>query len=63
MNLGKQAADSVMRKQHADLRADFSPANPPCNVTDWWHGSVKGDPRRAVVLKSRLIGYTDLRRH
>lgn len=33
--------------QHPDLRADFVLANPPFNVSDWWHGSLEGDPRWA----------------
>ena len=34
-----------MRNQHPDLRADFVLANPPFNISDWWHGSLEGDPR------------------
>ncbi len=44
-NLGKEPADTFMRDQHADLRADFVLANPPFNISDWWHGSLEGDPR------------------
>lgn len=44
-NLGKEPADTFVRNQHADLRADFILANPPFNVSDWWHGSLEGDPR------------------
>ncbi len=44
-NLGKEPADSFVRNQHADLRADFVLANPPFNISDWWHGSLEGDPR------------------
>ena len=44
-NLGKEPADSFIRNQHADLRADFVLANPPFNISDWWHGSLEGDPR------------------
>ena len=44
-NLGKEPADTFVRNQHADLRADFVLANPPFNVSDWWHGSLEGDPR------------------
>ena len=44
-NLGKEPADTFVRDQHADLRADFVLANPPFNVSDWWHGSLEGDPR------------------
>ena len=44
-NLGKEPADTFVRDQHADLRADFILANPPFNISDWWHGSLEGDPR------------------
>ncbi|WP_119741435.1 class I SAM-dependent DNA methyltransferase [Pseudomonas sp. Larv2_ips] len=44
-NLGKEPADSFVRDQHPELRADFVMANPPFNISDWWHGSLEGDPR------------------
>lgn len=44
-NLGKEPADTFLRNQHSDLRADFVMANPPFNISDWWHGSLEGDPR------------------
>ncbi len=44
-NLGKEPSDSFVRDQHPDLRADFVLANPPFNISDWWHGSLEGDPR------------------
>ena len=44
-NLGKEPADTFVRNQHPDLRADFVLANPPFNVSDWWHASLEGDPR------------------
>ncbi|WP_332876175.1 class I SAM-dependent DNA methyltransferase [Massilia sp. S19_KUP03_FR1] len=44
-NFGKEPADTFVRDQHADLRADFVLANPPFNISDWWHGSLEGDPR------------------
>ncbi len=44
-NLGKEPQDTFTRDQHPDLRADFILANPPFNVSDWWHGSLEGDPR------------------
>lgn len=44
-NLGKEPADTFVRDQHTDLRADFVLANPPFNISDWWHGSLEGDPR------------------
>nr|WP_315208264.1 class I SAM-dependent DNA methyltransferase [uncultured Albidiferax sp.] len=44
-NLGKEPGDSFTRNQHRDLRADFILANPPFNISDWWHASLSGDPR------------------
>ncbi len=44
-NLGKEPADTFTRNQHPDLRADFILANPPFNISDWWHGSLNDDPR------------------
>jgi type I restriction enzyme M protein len=44
-NLGKEPGDTFTRNQHPDLRADFILANPPFNISDWWHGSLTGDPR------------------
>ncbi|WP_035554186.1 class I SAM-dependent DNA methyltransferase [Burkholderia sp. 9120] len=44
-NLGREPADTFVRNQHPDLRADFVLANPPFNISDWWHGSLEGDPR------------------
>jgi len=44
-NLGREPADTFLKNQHADLRADFILANPPFNISDWWHGSLEGDPR------------------
>ena len=44
-NLGKEPGDTFTRNQHADLRADFILANPPFNISDWWHGSLEGDSR------------------
>lgn len=44
-NLGREPADTFTRNQHADLRADYILANPPFNISDWWHGSLEGDPR------------------
>jgi type I restriction enzyme M protein len=43
--LGKEPADTFTRNQHPDLRADFILANPPFNISDWWHGSLEGDAR------------------
>jgi type I restriction enzyme M protein len=44
-NLGKEPQDTFTKNQHPDLRADFVLANPPFNISDWWHGSLEGDPR------------------
>ena len=44
-NLEKEPGDTFTRNQHADLRADFILANPPFNISDWWHGSLMGDAR------------------
>ena len=44
-NLGREPADTFTRNQHPDLRADFILAGPPFNISDWWHGSLEGDPR------------------
>lgn len=44
-NLGKEPADTFTRNQHPDLRADYTMANPPFNVSDWWNERVAGDPR------------------
>lgn len=44
-NLGKEPADTFLRNQHPDLRADYVMANPPFNVSDWWNEKLEGDPR------------------
>ena len=44
-NLGKEPADTFLRNQHPDLRADFVMANPPFNVSDWWNEKLDKDPR------------------
>ena len=44
-NLGREPADTFTNNQHPDLRADYILANPPFNISDWWHGSLMGDPR------------------
>ena len=44
-NLGREPDDTFTRNQHPDLRADFILANPPFNISDWWHASLTGDPR------------------
>lgn len=44
-NLGREPGDTFTKNQHSDLRADYILANPPFNISDWWHGSLEGDPR------------------
>ena len=44
-NLGKEPADTFVKNQHPDLRADYCLANPPFNISDWWHASLDGDAR------------------
>ena len=44
-NLGRESADTFTRDQFPDLRADFILANPPFNISDWWHASLTGDAR------------------
>lgn len=44
-NLGREPNDTFTKNQHPDLRADYILANPPFNISDWWHGSLMGDPR------------------
>lgn len=44
-NLGREAADTFLNDQHPDLKADYILANPPFNVSDWWHPRLDGDIR------------------
>ena len=46
-NIGREAADTFLNDQHPDLRADFVLANPPFNVSDWWHPKLESDARWA----------------
>lgn len=46
-NLGPQPADTFLRDQHPDLKADFILANPPFNVSDWSGQLLRGDKRWA----------------
>lgn len=46
-NLGKEPNDTFTKNQHPDLRADFILANPPFNISDWWHASLENDLRWA----------------
>jgi type I restriction enzyme M protein len=43
--LVKYVSDTFTRNQHPDLCADFILANPPFNISDWWHDSLTGDSR------------------
>jgi len=43
--LGDQPADTFLRDQHPDLKADFILANPPFNVSDWSGQLLRGDKR------------------
>ena len=43
--LGSEPGDTFTRNQFPDLRADFILANPPFNISDWWHASLTGDAR------------------
>lgn len=44
-DLGDRSADSFTQDLHPDLRADFVIANPPFNVSNWWHAKLDNDPR------------------
>ena len=44
-NLGREPSDTFTKNQFPDLRADFILANPPFNISDWWHASLMGDAR------------------
>lgn len=44
-DLGDRSADSFTQDLHPDLRADFVMANPPFNVSNWWHSKLADDPR------------------
>jgi type I restriction enzyme M protein len=44
-NLGPQPADTFLRDQHPDLKADFVLANPPLNVGAWCGQLLRGEKR------------------
>jgi type I restriction enzyme M protein len=44
-DLGDRSADSFTQDLHPDLRADFIIANPPFNVSNWWHAKLDNDLR------------------
>jgi hypothetical protein len=58
-NLGREPADTFTRDQFPDLRADFILANPPFNISDWWHASLIR--RRALGLRRPAAGQRQLR--
>ena len=58
-DLGREPADTFPRDQHPDLRADFILANPPFNISDWWHASADG--RRALGVMAPAGGQRQLR--
>ncbi len=57
-NLGREPADTFTRNQHPDLRADFILANPPFNISDWWHGSLMGDRAGSMATRRRATPTT-----
>ncbi len=44
-DLGKENADTFLRDQHSDLRADVILANPPFNMSYWGAEKLQGDAR------------------
>jgi len=44
-NLGDQWADTFHNDKHPDLKADFSLANPPFNISDWGGERLREDKR------------------
>lgn len=44
-NIGDRQADSFTNDSHKDLKADYILANPPLNISDWWHNSLADDVR------------------
>jgi len=44
-NLGLEPADTFHRDQHPDLKADYTLANPPFNISDWGLDKLLADPR------------------
>jgi type I restriction enzyme M protein len=57
-NLGREPADTFTRNQHPDLRADFILANPPFNISDWWHGSLKATRAGSTATRRRATPTT-----
>jgi len=44
-NLGPEPADTFLRNQHPDLKADYIIANPPFNISDWSGQLLRDDAR------------------
>ncbi len=44
-NIGDRQADSFTSDLHQDLKADYIIANPPFNISDWWHKKLAEDVR------------------
>ena len=44
-NLGEGHADTLLNDNYPDLRADYAIVNPPFNIKDWGHDSLKDDSR------------------
>jgi len=44
-NFGSEAADTMLRDLHPDLRADYVMANPPFNQDEWWNEKLAKDRR------------------
>ena len=44
-NFGNEAADTMLRDLHPDLRADYVMANPPFNQDEWWDEKLASDRR------------------
>ncbi|AKB36165.1 Type I restriction-modification system, DNA-methyltransferase subunit M [Methanosarcina siciliae C2J] len=44
-DFGKEPADTFLRDQHPDMRADFIMTNPPFNMKEWGGEQLQDDPR------------------
>jgi len=66
-NLGREPGDTFTKNQHPDLRADFILANPPFNISDWWHGGRERHQRRPYAWhphgKATDAGLPHMRNH
>lgn len=52
-DFGKEPADTFVKDQHPDLRADFVLANPPFNQDEWWDASLEADARWKYGVPSK----------